>query len=1244
MKGFSMTAMNRWQEIRDLLSERILVLDGAMGTMIQGFGFSEVDFRGEPFAAHPRNLKGNNDALSLSRPAVIAEIHGAFLKAGADMIETNTFNATSVSQADYGMEAYVYELNLAAARIARGVADEWTARTPGKPRFVAGAIGPTSKTLSLSPKVEDPGYRSLTFLELSDAYKVQIRGLVEGGVDLLLVETIFDTLSAKAALFAVEEVADETGIRLPLMISVAITDGSGRTLSGQTIDAFFTSIWHANPLAVGINCSLGATEVRPHLAELARICPTHVLCYPNAGLPNAFGEYDERPRMTGSLLGEFAKGGLVNLVGGCCGTTPAHIREIAEAVQRFPPRQLPAEALPAGERATRFSGLETLEIRPDSNFLMIGERTNVAGSARFRRLIEAGNYEEALKVALRQVRSGANLLDVNMDAGLLESENCMRRFLNLVASEPEIARIPIVIDSSKWSVLEAGLQCLQGKGVVNSLSLKEGEEEFLRRARLVRRYGAGVIVMAFDEEGQAETVERKVSICQRAYELLTEHAGFPAEDIIFDVNILAIATGMEEHAKFAVNFIEAVRILKKQCPGVHFSGGISNLSFSFRGNNAVREAMHAAFLYHAIRAGLDMGIVNAGQLEIYEDIDPVLLERIEDLLFNRRPDATERLLELAESVKGTGKKRKEDLSWRDAPVTARLEYALVHGVIDFIVEDTEEARRSRGRALEVIEGPLMAAMATVGDLFGKGKMFLPQVVKSARAMKKAVAYLQPFIEEERQKDQEAGDGGRKRAKIVLATVKGDVHDIGKNIVGVVLGCNNYEVVDLGVMVPADKIVRRAAEEEAHIVGLSGLITPSLDEMAIVAQEMERRGMRLPLLIGGATTSRQHTAVKIAPHYSGETVYVRDASRAVGVVAKLLDPDQRKILDSGNRQEQDRLRRLYEDRLERPLLTLDEARSNRLILDWTRASTPKPAFSGRRLLEKPNLREIAKLIDWTYFFSAWELQGRFPQILEHPERGVAARELYRHGRQLLERIVEEGLLEAKGVYGFWPAMADGEDIVLFRDDSRTEELVRFPMLRQQRRMAGGKPNRSLADYVAPATSGVQDWIGAFAVTAGLGVREIVAHYETQHDDYHAIMVKSLADRLVEAFAEYLHRQARRDWGIGEGNEMRFEDLIAEKYQGIRPAFGYPACPDHSQKRRLFQILDARALGLSLTENCAMHPAASVSGLYFAHPTARYFSVGPLGREQVEDYARRAGMSFQESEKWLAPNLAYDPGSS
>jgi len=1215
-----------------LLRKRILVLDGAMGTMVQRHKLGEADFRGERFQAHGKDLQGNNDLLILTRPDVVRGIHEEYLEAGSDLIETNTFSGTSIAQADYGLEEVVYELNREGARLAREAADAWTARTPDKPRFVAGAIGPTNRTLSLSPDVNDPALRATTFDEMRVAYGEQVRGLLDGGSDLLLVETIFDTLNAKAALFAIEEVFEEKGVEVPIFISVTIVDRSGRTLSGQTLDAFWTSIRHARPLCVGINCALGAAEMRPYVEELSGMADTFVSAYPNAGLPNAFGDYDEDPATTAGLIREFAEAGFVNLVGGCCGTTPDHIRAIAEAVHELPPRRVPEVA----DGFTRFSGLETLVIRPETNFIMVGERTNVTGSKRFANLVKKGDYQTALEVAVDQVRNGANIVDVNMDEGMLESEQAMTTFLNLVAGEPEIARVPIMVDSSKWSVLEAGLRCVQGKGIVNSISLKEGEDDFLEKARLVRRYGAGVVVMAFDETGQAETVERKVSICQRAYRLLTEQAGFDPTDIIFDPNILAIATGMEEHAEFARNFIEATRIIKETCPGAKVSGGVSNLSFSFRGNELVREAIHTAFLYHAVQAGMDMGIVNAGQLGVYQDIPEDLLEHVEDLLFNRREDATERMVELAETVRGTGRKRELDLSWREAPVQERLAHALVHGIVDWIEQDTEEARQAYDRPLEIIEGPLMDGMKIVGDLFGSGKMFLPQVVKSARAMKKAVAYLEPFMEAEKEESDAEPQG-----RIVMATVKGDVHDIGKNIVGVVLGCNGYDVIDLGVMVPCEKILDTVVEQKAQALGLSGLITPSLDEMVHVAKEMQRRGIRVPLLIGGATTSRQHTAVKIAPSYEQATVHVLDASRAVGVVSTLLDAKRSEPFVRENREAQEKVRELYGSRNERPLVPIADARARRVPIEWRQEDLPRPAFLGRKVLEDVPIETLVPYIDWTFFFLAWELKGKYPRIFEHPEVGPAARELFENGEKLLEKLVADRSLRATACYGFWPAWSEGDDIVLFEDEGRSREIARFPCLRQQRSVEEGKPLRSLADFVAPRESGLEDHVGAFAVTAGIGEDELSEGFKQAHDDYNAIMVKVLADRLAEGCAEWLHQRVRSEWGYGGDEQLSREELIAERYRGIRPAFGYPACPDHTEKRTLFDLLDAPRQGITLTESCAMHPGSSVSGIYLHHPEARYFTVGAIGRDQVADYARRKEMPQADVERWLSPNLGYDP---
>jgi 5-methyltetrahydrofolate--homocysteine methyltransferase len=1206
--GQAAAASGTAQALRELLDRRIAVLDGAWGTMLQGARLTPADYRGDRFGDHPRDVTGDPDLLNLTRPDLVLDVHRRYLAADADITTTNTFTATSIGQADYGLQDHVREMNLRGAQLARQAADE------AGGRFVAGSIGPLNVTLSLSPRVEDPAYRAVSFDQVRDAYAEQIQALADGGVDLLLIETIFDTLNAKAAITAAREVAPD----LPLWISVTIVDLSGRTLSGQTVEAFWNSIEHAEPLVVGVNCSLGAAEMRPHVTELARLAGTYTACHPNAGLPNAFGGYDQTPEETADLLAEFAGAGSVNIVGGCCGTTPEHIERIAAAVSGLEPRTVAAPA-----NRTRFSGLEPFEIAPDTGFVMIGERTNVTGSARFRRLIEADDYQAAVDVALEQVRGGANLLDVNMDADLLDSERAMTTFLNLVATEPEVARIPIMVDSSRWSVLEAGLKCVQGKAVVNSISLKEGEEPFLEQARRIRDYGAGVVVMAFDERGQADTTERKVEICARAYDLLTQQAGFAAEDIVFDPNVLAVATGIAEHNGYAKAFIDALPLIKERCPGARTSGGISNLSFSFRGNDVVREAMHSAFLFHAVRAGLDMGIVNAGQLAVYQDIPADLLELVEDVLFDRRPDATDRLVAFAETVSGKGTRRTVDLSWREAPVEERLAHALVHGIVDFVEEDTEEARQRAARPLDVIEGPLMDGMKIVGDLFGSGKMFLPQVVKSARVMKRAVAYLEPYMEAEKEQARLEGraDGERGNGKVVLATVKGDVHDIGKNIVGVVLGCNNYEVIDLGVMVPAATILDTAVAEGADAVGLSGLITPSLDEMVAVAAEMDRRGLKIPLLIGGATTSRQHTAVRIAPAYDGTTVHVLDASRVVGVVSDLLDPDRAEVLAASNSAEQERLRAQHETRQRSPLLTLEKARANPERVPYD--DLPVPAFTGVRTVE-PDLTELREVIDWQFLFLAWELKGKYPAILEQP----VARELFDDANTLLDQIIADGSLRAQGLYGFWPAHSDGDDIVL-------DEDVRFPMLRQQTAKPEGRPNRCLADYLAPSG----DHLGGFAVAVH-GAEDLAATYEAAGDDYRAIMVKALADRLAEAFAEYLHLKARREWFEPDADPS-IEDLHAERFRGIRPALGYPASPDHSEKRTLFDLLGAERIGMGLTEAFAMTPAASVSGLLFAHPDSRYFTVGRIGRDQVEDYARRRGIPVAEVERWLRPNLAYDP---
>ena len=1197
--------------LRELLDQRIAVLDGAWGTMLQGAGLTAADYRGERLSDHPQDVAGDPDLLNLTSPDVVLDMHRRYLAAGADIITTNTFTATSVGQADYGLQSLVREMNVRGAQLARQAANE------AGGRFVAGSIGPLNVTLSLSPRVDDPAYRALSFEQVYASYAEQVQALAEGGADLLLVETIFDTLNAKAAIAAAREVAPQ----LPLWISVTIVDRSGRTLSGQTVEAFWRSVEHADPLVAGVNCSLGAAEMRPHLTELSRLAGTYTACHPNAGLPNAFGGYDQVPEETARLLGEFARAGMVNVVGGCCGTTPAHIARIAAAVSGLPPRRVPAPSA-----RTRFSGLEPFEIGPGTGFVMIGERTNVTGSKRFRRLIESGDHAGAVDVALEQVRGGANLLDVNMDADLLDSEQAMTTFLNLIATEPEVARIPVMVDSSRWSVLQAGLKCLQGKGVVNSISLKEGDGPFLDQARCIRNYGAGVVVMAFDEQGQADTTERKVAICGRAYDLLTQQAGFAAEDIIFDPNVLAVATGIAEHNGYAKAFIDALPLIKQRCPGARTSGGISNLSFSFRGQDVVREAMHSAFLFHAVRAGLDMGIVNAGQLALYQDIPADLLELVEDVLFDRRGDATDRLVAFAETVNGPGTSRTVDLAWREAPVEQRLQHALVHGIVDFVEADTEEARQRAARPLDVIEGPLMDGMKVVGDLFGAGKMFLPQVVKSARVMKRAVAYLEPYMEAEKEEARRQGhaDTGRGQGRIVLATVKGDVHDIGKNIVGVVLGCNNYEVIDLGVMVPAATILDTAVAESADAVGLSGLITPSLDQMVTVAAEMQRRGLKLPLLIGGATTSRQHTAVRIAPAYDGSTVHVIDASRVTGVVSDLLNHDRVQALDAANRAEQERLREQHENTQRRPLLRLEQARLNREQVSFD--DLPVPAFTGVRAVQ-PDLTTLRRMIDWQFFFLAWELKGKYPAILDQP----VARELFDDANALLDQVIADSRFRARGAYGFWPARSEGDDILI--DLGRSS--LPLPMLRQQTAKPAGRPNRCLADYVAPA----RDHLGGFAVAIH-GAEELAATYQADHDDYRSIMVKALADRFAEAFAEHIHLQARRDWYEPDADPP-VEDLHAERFRGIRPAFGYPASPDHSQKRALFDLLDAASLGLALTESCAMTPAASVSGLLFAHPRSRYFTVGRIGRDQVEDYARRLGMNRFEVERWLRPNLAYDP---
>ena len=1225
-------ADGRGEAFRRALRERIVVMDGAMGTMIQQLDLEEADFCGDEFADHSRELAGCNDVLSLTQPELIADIHRQYLQAGAELIETNTFNAQSVSMADYGLENMCRRINRAAAEVARGAADEF--EEDGGLRFVAGAMGPTNKTLSMSPDVQRPMYREVTFETLRGSYAEQACGLLEGGADLLLIETIFDTLNAKAAIMAVEDAFEEVGRRVPLMISVTITDQSGRTLSGQTLEAFWISVEHADPVCVGLNCALGPKEMKPYVEELARRVPLPVSCYPNAGLPNEFGEYDETPEQMARAIDEFAAEGWVNLVGGCCGSTPEHIEAIAGVAARHQPRT-PVEPM----EWTRLSGLEPLILRDDANFTMVGERTNVAGSRKFRRLIKAEDYEEALSVARDQVEGGANILDVNMDEGLLESVEVMQSFLKLIAGEPDIARIPMMIDSSKFEVIEAGLRCVQGKAVVNSISLKDGEDEFRRRAGQIRRYGAAVVVMLFDEEGQATSLEHRMRIVDRAYRLLTEEVGFDPRDVIFDPNVLTVATGMEEHDDYARGFIEAVEAIKSRYPEVKTIGGISNVSFSFRGQRTVREAVNSAFLYHAIDAGLDMGIVNAGHLEVYDEIDDELRELVVDVVLNRRDDATERLLEFAAGFEEQQQREKKTKAWRSKPVDQRLSHALVKGITDHIEEDVEEARQAHERPLDVIEGPLMEGMGVVGELFGDGKMFLPQVVKSARAMKKAVSYLLPYMQDDAEEGQSQG-----RGTVVLATVRGDVHDIGKNIVGVVLGCNDYDVVDLGVMVPGDDILDAVEEHNADIVGLSGLITPSLDEMVQVAEEMERRGMEIPLLIGGATTSRRHTSIKIAPNYSGPTVHVIDASLVTKVVSSLLNPVEKIEFVEQNRDRQARDRDVYTQRSSRQMLSIEEARANRPQLDYQPEDRPKPGFVGRRVVDDVSVETLMDYFDWTPFFIAWEIKGRYPQVLDSEKYGETARQLLKEGRAMLERIASEGWLKPRGVYGFFAANADGDDILVYDDESRDVVRQRLCMLRQQRRRHGEEqPNRCLSDFVAPADTGLEDWMGAFAVTAGHGIEEQLAEFEAQHDDYRAIMLKVMADRLAEAFAEYLHEKARIQWGYEQEGQYTNEELIDEAYRGIRPAPGYPACPDHTEKRKLWQLLGVnQAAGIELTDSFAMMPAASVSGWYFAHRQSKYFRVGDVGKDQIEDYAQRKEMGLRDVERWLAPNLGYDRG--
>ncbi len=1214
------------------LAQRIMILDGAMGTMIQEYELGEEEFRGKRFADHTAELKGNNDLLSITQPEKIEAIHRAFLQAGSDLITTNTFNSTSISMADYALERSVREINIAAAQLARRVASEFTAQDGDKPRFVVGGLGPTNKSLSTSRDVNDPGARDITWDEVVAAYREQAAALLEGGVDVLMIETVFDTLNAKAAIFAVESVFSDLGRRVPLMVSGTIVDQSGRTLSGQTTEAFWISIAHANPLAVGLNCALGAPDLRPYVAELHRVASCYVSCHPNAGLPNEFGGYDDTPEEMASVLHEFAAAGMLNLVGGCCGTTPEHIKAIHDAVAGCAPR-----AVRSTERRSRFSGLEPFVITDETNFVNVGERTNISGSRKFARLIREGDFETALEIARQQVENGAQIIDVNMDEGLLDSAAVMTKFLNLIAAEPDIARVPIMIDSSEWKVLEAGLRCVQGKGIVNSISLKEGPDRFREQASIVRRYGAAVVVMAFDEQGQAESLERKVEICTRSYRLLVDEVGFPPEDIIFDPNILTVATGIEEHNEFAINFIEAARAIKRTLPHAMVSGGVSNVSFSFRGNDTVREAMHSAFLYHAVRAGMDMGIVNAGQLTVYDEVPKELLELVEDVLFNRSPQATERLVEFAENVKSKGKSSQIDEAWRQLPVEDRLREALVKGIVAYIEADTEEARQKLKSPLRVIEGPLMDGMNVVGDLFGSGQMFLPQVVKSARVMKKAVAYLTPYMEAEK-----AASGRRDSAgRVLMATVKGDVHDIGKNIVGVVLRCNNYDVIDLGVMVPAHKILETAQAEEVDVIGLSGLITPSLHEMVHVAQEMERQDFHVPLLIGGATTSRTHTAVKVAPEYNGCTVHVLDASRAVGVVSSLLSDELHAEYVENVQAEYERTRASYEGKSAVRLLPIDEARRRSFEATYDNAALIRPAFLGVKEFDDYPLEELLHRIDWSPFFTAWEMPGNYPKILEDPKRGAEARRLFADAQKILETIVAKRQLTARGVVGLFPANRVGDDIEVFRDETHSETVATIRTLRQQKVTPAGKRRHALADFLLPKESGVVDYIGAFAVTAGLGAEELVKEFEQAHDDYSAIMVKALADRLAEAFAERLHERVRREfWGYATDEDLSNEELIRCSYRGIRPAPGYPACPDHTEKPVLWDLLQVeRRAGIQLTESCAMAPAASVSGFYFAHPEAHYFGIGKVGRDQVEDYAARKAMSVEEVERWLAPNLGY-----
>ena len=1234
MTEFAAARSQRLARLPELLKQRILILDGAMGTMIQRYTLEEKDYRGERFASWAHDLKGNNDLLTLTQPKIIRDIHAAYLEAGADILETNTFNAQSISLADYHMQELAYELNVEGARLARAVCDEFEKKDPNKPRFVAGVLGPTNRTASISPDVNNPGFRNVDFGQLVEAYTESLRGLVDGGADIVMVETIFDTLNAKAALFAVDQFFERTGLRLPIMISGTITDASGRTLSGQTGEAFWNSLAHAQPLSIGLNCALGVTQLRQYVEEMARVANVYVSSHPNAGLPNEFGGYDETPEFMAGHIRDWAESGFLNIVGGCCGTTPPHIAAIAKAVSGVRPR-----ALPTIEPACRLAGLEPLNITDDSMFVNVGERTNVTGSAAFKKLVLNNEYDKALDVARQQVENGAQVIDINMDEAMLDGEAAMGTFMNLIASEPAIARVPVMIDSSKWNVIEAGLKRTQGKPIVNSISLKEGEEKFLEQARACRRYGAAVVVMAFDETGQADTLKRKQEICARSYQLLTEQVGLPAEDIIFDPNIFAIATGIEEHSNYAVDFIDATRWIKQNLPHALISGGVSNVSFSFRGNNPVREAIHSVFLYHAILAGMDMGIVNAGALAVYEDIPTELRERVEDVVLNRRADAAERLIEIAPKYAGKGEAAKgPDLAWRDKPVTERISHALVHGIDEFIERDTEEARQQFARPIEVIEGPLMAGMNVVGDLFGAGKMFLPQVVKSARVMKKAVAHLVPYIEAEKSAD------AKPKGKILMATVKGDVHDIGKNIVGVVLACNNYEVIDLGVMVPASKILDEARKHKVDIIGLSGLITPSLDEMAHVAKEMQRQGFSIPLLIGGATTSRVHTAVKIAPHYAQPVIWVKDASRGVGVASNLLSTDLRADFVGKVQSEYDEVRARHAGKQANVrMLSLAEARANKAKIDWSQHTPPAPGKLGISTLRNYPLEEIARYIDWTPFFITWELHGRFPAILQDEKVGGEATKLYDDAQALLKRVLADQSLKANAVVGLFAANSvNDDDIEVYVDDARHELRMTLHTLRQQDEKPPGRPNRALADFVAPKETGLKDYIGAFAVTI-TGADELAKQFEAKHDDYNSIMVKALADRLAEAFAERLHERVRKEyWGYAADEALDSERLVREEYQGIRPAPGYPACPDHTEKELLFRLIDAtKNAGVTLTESFAMWPASAVSGFYFSHPESQYFAVGKLAKDQVEDYAHRKGMDLATIERWLSPNLGYEP---